>query len=191
MECVFQTFFAPYLFHSSSKFWSCWDGGTIQQHYLKCGFRPISSTCQNLMWRDRLIFTKFWKPLYKIRFCSRIMPFVCYWRSHTEVFRTLWKFEGLVTSNFDIRTDSWKPRLCNHCSSGNNISTCTSKHPSFYVTGDSLSPVRFPTCQFYQSKFDVTRLCNFHKVLKTSVSSNPIFVETLQDKRHHLLFESF
>ena len=63
----------------------------------------------------------------------------------------------------------WKPRLRNHCSSCNNISICTSKHPPLYVTGDSLSQVRFPTCQFYQSKFDVTRPCNFHKVLKTSV----------------------
>ena len=32
-----------------------------------------------------------------------------------------------------------------------------------------LSQVQFATCQFYQSKFDVTGPCNFHKVLKTSV----------------------
>ena len=31
--------------------------------------------------------------------------------------------------------------------------------------------MRFPTCQFYQSTFDVTRPCNFHEVLKTSVES--------------------
>ena len=33
-------------------------------HYLKCGFRPVNFTSQNLMWRDPAIFTKFWKPLY-------------------------------------------------------------------------------------------------------------------------------
>ena len=85
--------------------------------------------------------------------------------------------ENLRVSSQQILTSEltgWKPRLCNHCSSYNNISTCTSKHPSFYVTGDSLSPVRFPTCQFYQSKFDVTRPCNFHKVLKTSVHPESI-----------------
>ena len=37
--------------------------------------------------------------------------------------------------------------------------------------GHSLSQVRFPICQFYQSTFDVTRPCNFDKVLKTSVLS--------------------
>ena len=80
--------------------------------------------------------------------------------------------ENLRVSSNQVLTSEltgWKPRLRNHCSSCNNISTSTSKHRSFYVTGDSLSPVRFPTCQFYQSKFDVTRPCNFHKVLKTSV----------------------
>ena len=82
--------------------------------------------------------------------------------------------ENLRVSSHQILTSEltgWKPRLRNHCSSCNNISTCTSKHPSFYVTGDSLSPVRFSTCQFYQSKFDVMRPCNFHKVLKTSVNN--------------------
>ena len=80
--------------------------------------------------------------------------------------------ENLRVPSHQILTSEltdWKPRLRNHCSSCNNISNCISKHPPFYVTGDSLSQVRFPTCQFYQSKFDVTRPCNFHKVLKTSV----------------------
>ena len=80
--------------------------------------------------------------------------------------------ENLRVSSHQILTSEltvWKPRLRNHCSLCNNISTCTSKHPPLYVTGDSLSQVRFLTCQFYQSKFDVTRPCNFHKVLKTSV----------------------
>ena len=105
--------------------------------------------------------------------------------------------ENLRVSSDQILTlelTGWKPRLRNHCSSCNNISTCTSKHPPLYVTGDSLSQVRFPTCQFYQSKFDVTRPCNFHKVLKTSVSikifkiqinhslrlSEPLFVVVFQ-----------
>ena len=81
--------------------------------------------------------------------------------------------ENLRVSSHQILTlelTGWKPRLRNHCSSCNNISICTSKHPPLYVIGDSLSQVRFPSCQFYQSKFDVTRPCNFHKVLKTSVT---------------------
>ena len=40
----------------------------IVMHYLKCSFRPVSSTSQNLMWRDPAIFTKFWKPLYNQHF---------------------------------------------------------------------------------------------------------------------------
>ena len=94
--------------------------------------------------------------------------------------------ENLRVSSHQILTSEltgWKPRLPNHYSSCNNISTCTSKHPPFYVTGDSLSQVRFPTCQFYQSKFDVTRPCNFHKVLKTSVQRFSNFVK-IRGSRH-------
>ena len=36
-------------------------------------------------------------------------------------------------------------------------------------SSNSLSQVRFLACQFYLSKFDVTRPSNFHEVLKTSV----------------------
>ena len=51
-----------------------------------------------------------------------------------------------------------------------NISTCKHhKTQPLKVWSDSLSQVRFPTCQFYLSIFDVTRLSNFHEVLKTSV----------------------
>ena len=72
--------------------------------------------------------------------------------------------ENLRVSSHQILTSEltgWKLRLRNHCSSCNNTSTCTSKHPPLYVTGDSLFQVRFPTCQFYLSKFDVTRPLQF------------------------------
>ena len=36
------------------------------------------------------------------------------------------------------------------------------------MSGNLSSQVRFPACQFYPSKFDVTRYPHFHEVLKTS-----------------------
>ena len=50
-----------------------------------------------------------------------------------------------------------------------SVSVNIVKHPALEVSSNSLSQVRFPTCQFYLSKFDVTRPSNFHEVLKTSV----------------------
>ena len=69
-----------------------------------------------------------------------------------------------------LELTGWKPRFI-------AVNKAIVLVPPLYVTGGhghSLSQVRFPTCQFYQSTIDVTRPCNFHKVLKTSVP--PLYV---------------
>ena len=71
----------------------------------------------------------------------------------------------LVTSTFDIRTDSLEIELY-----VNIVVHVTILEPENTAIGDSLSQVQFPACQFYLSKFDVMRPYNFHKVLKTSVA---------------------
>ena len=84
---------------------------------------------------------------------------------HYSVSQNFMKIGGcLVTSTFDIRTDSLEIELY-----VNIVVSITILVHENAATGDSLSQVQFPACQFYLSKFDVTRPHNFHKVLKTSV----------------------
>ena len=54
-----------------------------------------------------------------------------------------------------------------------------------FLSSHSLSSVWFPACQFYPSKFDVTRPSDFHKVLKTSV----LFSIKKNDKKESIIHD--
>ena len=64
-----------------------------------------------------------------------------------NIFGTFWKLGSLVKSNFD----RWTIPFLYKCQ-----------------ISDSLFDVRFPTCQFYLLKCEVTRAPDFQKVLQTS-----------------------
>ena len=67
-----------------------------------------------------------------------------------NICRTCYKLVSLVKSNFD-RYNRWTILLLYVCQSS-----------------DSIFDVRFPTCQFYPSKCDVTRPPSFRKFLQTA-----------------------